>query len=276
MAAARSQTRLASWVDLVGDLLQQPRADLPLREVVDALGDTFGALGTWHWRDPDGSFGFGSPEVIERFPVHEMEYWGREGLVRHPLVRWFAVSGDLSATTVGRVPETVSPAADRQLLREQLRPIGHDEQLALPYRMNGYVYRGFVVSRTGDDFDDDDVELARRVQVLLTLLARQVTVVADHDRLPSAREAGLTGREHAVLQLLAQGLTSTAMARRLGISARTVEAHLAHLYRKLGVNDRLVAVEVGRQAGLLGAVPPSLPPGHGFAQAQEWRPEASN
>lgn len=43
------------------------------------------------------------------------------------------------------------------------------------------------------------------------------------------------------------------MARRLGISARTVHKHLQNLYRKLGTADRLGAVLRAQQAGLLPA-----------------------
>lgn len=51
-----------------------------------------------------------------------------------------------------------------------------------------------------------------------------------------------TPRELAVLRLAAQGLTSRAIGQELGISARTVEEHLANLYRKLQVNSRTEAV----------------------------------
>ncbi|MEU4242438.1 helix-turn-helix transcriptional regulator [Actinoplanes sp. NPDC026619] len=71
----------------------------------------------------------------------------------------------------------------------------------------------------------------------------------------------LTQRESAVLGLLAGGLTAAAIARRLGISERTVHRHQNHLYRKLGVSDRLVAVLRAYALGLLELTPPTgLPP----------------
>ena len=57
----------------------------------------------------------------------------------------------------------------------------------------------------------------------------------------------------AVLQLLGEGKTAAAIGRQLGISARTVGVHLDHLYRKLAVRDRLMAVRVARECGLLPA-----------------------
>ena len=62
---------------------------------------------------------------------------------------------------------------------------------------------------------------------------------------------GLTGRELAVLHLLVEGCTAVAMAHRLGISVRTVQKHLEHVYRKLGVADRLGAVLTAQRAGLI-------------------------
>ncbi len=54
-----------------------------------------------------------------------------------------------------------------------------------------------------------------------------------------------------MLTLLGSGLTAQAIARRLDTSPRTVHKHLEHLYRKLGVRDRLMAVQRARDAGLL-------------------------
>lgn len=53
---------------------------------------------------------------------------------------------------------------------------------------------------------------------------------------------GLTDRELAVLQLLAEGLHNKQVATRLGISARTVERHCDNIYAKLGVGSRTEAV----------------------------------
>ena len=54
-----------------------------------------------------------------------------------------------------------------------------------------------------------------------------------------------------MLQLLSEGLTAEAIAHRLAISPRTVHTHLAHVYRKLGVVDRMRAVLVAEAAGLV-------------------------
>ena len=52
----------------------------------------------------------------------------------------------------------------------------------------------------------------------------------------------LTDRELEVLRCAAQGLTNYDIAQRLYISVRTVEAHLTHVYNKLGVSSRTEAV----------------------------------
>jgi DNA-binding NarL/FixJ family response regulator len=59
---------------------------------------------------------------------------------------------------------------------------------------------------------------------------------------PEERENPLTDREMEVLRLAAQGLTNYNIAQSLYISVRTVEAHLTHIYSKLGVSSRTEAV----------------------------------
>jgi DNA-binding NarL/FixJ family response regulator len=49
--------------------------------------------------------------------------------------------------------------------------------------------------------------------------------------------AALTGRERTVLELMAEGLTNTGIAKRLYLSERTVEAHVRHLLGKLDMPE---------------------------------------
>jgi DNA-binding NarL/FixJ family response regulator len=63
--------------------------------------------------------------------------------------------------------------------------------------------------------------------------------------------AGLTSRERQVLELLSDGHTMRQIATRLGISPRTVETHVAKLYRKLGVSTRVQAVSRAATLGLV-------------------------
>jgi DNA-binding NarL/FixJ family response regulator len=47
----------------------------------------------------------------------------------------------------------------------------------------------------------------------------------------------LTGRERTVLELMAEGLTNTGIAKRLFLSERTVEAHIRHVLGKLDMPE---------------------------------------
>jgi predicted ATPase/DNA-binding CsgD family transcriptional regulator len=51
--------------------------------------------------------------------------------------------------------------------------------------------------------------------------------------------AGLTGREREVVALVADGLSNRVIAERLVISKRTVDAHLEHIFAKLGISSRV-------------------------------------
>jgi DNA-binding NarL/FixJ family response regulator len=63
----------------------------------------------------------------------------------------------------------------------------------------------------------------------------------------------LTPRQRDILRLLQQGLDNQAIARRIGLSVKTVENHLTRLYRQLNVQSRLEAVNyVNQQPEVLG------------------------
>jgi DNA-binding NarL/FixJ family response regulator len=76
--------------------------------------------------------------------------------------------------------------------------------------------------------------------------------------LPSRDGAGardaLSTREVEVLRLVAQGLANKQIGRALGISERTVKAHLGRVFRQLGVSDRTSAAMWARDH--LSAPPP--------------------
>jgi DNA-binding CsgD family transcriptional regulator len=63
--------------------------------------------------------------------------------------------------------------------------------------------------------------------------------------------AGLTPRELEVLRLLAAGLSTRAIAARLVIAPKTADAHIQHIYTKLGVSTRAEASLYAMRHGLV-------------------------
>lgn len=59
----------------------------------------------------------------------------------------------------------------------------------------------------------------------------------------------LTERERQVLAVAAEGLTARQIAARLGVRERTVTTHLARIYGKLGVTNRLAAIRTAARSG---------------------------
>lgn len=76
----------------------------------------------------------------------------------------------------------------------------------------------------------------------------RVAAVLLHPR--TARSVGLTGRERDVLRLVAGGLANKQIARRLGISEKTVKTHLTSAYQRIGVTDRTSAALWAERNGL--------------------------
>jgi DNA-binding NarL/FixJ family response regulator len=87
-------------------------------------------------------------------------------------------------------------------------------------------------------------EQERVAVVELGRLARQA-------RESSGVRATLTEREMQILELVSRGLTVKQVASRIGLSPRTVETHVAKLYRKLGVRNRVQAVSRAAALGIV-------------------------
>src|ERR1700741_3284441 len=73
---------------------------------------------------------------------------------------------------------------------------------------------------------------------------------------PRPLPAGLSPREAEVLRELAQGLTNKQIAKRLGVSPKTVGHQVEAIYRKAEVNTRAGATLFALEQGLLGPVGP--------------------
>jgi DNA-binding NarL/FixJ family response regulator len=72
-------------------------------------------------------------------------------------------------------------------------------------------------------------------------------------------EYSLTQREHDILALLSEGRSNREIAGHLYLSEKTVKAHLAAIFRKLGVTNRTQAAMMAVQMGV-GPIPGALVP----------------
>jgi DNA-binding NarL/FixJ family response regulator len=83
-----------------------------------------------------------------------------------------------------------------------------------------------------------------------TAAARLVNALSNDRASPTALDQ-LTKREREVLTLIAQGRANKRIALELGISEKTVKAHVGHVLAKLGVADRTQAAVLAVQHGLV-------------------------
>ncbi len=81
------------------------------------------------------------------------------------------------------------------------------------------------------------------------LVAPLVAGIVEEAGTPS--EFSLTDRERQILELMALGRDTQAMATDLEIAEATVRTHVKHLFVRLGVHSRAQAVAVGLREGLI-------------------------
>jgi DNA-binding NarL/FixJ family response regulator len=112
---------------------------------------------------------------------------------------------------------------------------------ALAARVSGFVLKSAPISEV----------IATLERALITPLSFTASGLQKafkaKERLPS-----LSSRELEVLNILATGKSTKEIARELYLSEPTIKTHLANIYRKLEVNNRISAVAVARDNSWLG------------------------
>lgn len=157
------------------------------------------------------------------------------------------------------LPELDGVAATRQIVATSphvgvlvLTMFGDDESVFAAMRAGA---RGYLLKGA----DQDDIRRAllavsRGDAIFSAGVAQRLVEYFAAPRPAALQEAfpGLTEREREVVELLARGDGNTAIAHRLGISAKTVRNHVSNIFTKLQVTDRAQAIVRAREAGLGG------------------------
>ncbi|HEY7200166.1 MAG TPA: response regulator transcription factor [Candidatus Dormibacteraeota bacterium] len=141
------------------------------------------------------------------------------------------------------------PAAARVLV---LTTFDHDE----------YVYEALRAGASGFLLKDAPPEalvaavraVAAGDALLAPSITRRLIEGFAHRRRPPAPPPGLaelTDREREVLRLVARGLSNAEIAERLHVGESTVKTHVGHVLSKLGLRDRVQAVVLAYEAGVV-------------------------
>ncbi|WP_372432142.1 MULTISPECIES: response regulator [Micromonospora] len=88
-------------------------------------------------------------------------------------------------------------------------------------------------------------------RILRRLLDRFAELLPDPAATPSAALSALTDREREVLVQVARGLSNAEIARVLSVSETTIKTHVGHVLTKLRLRDRVQAVVLAYESGLV-------------------------
>jgi DNA-binding NarL/FixJ family response regulator len=159
-----------------------------------------------------------------------------------------------------RMPELDGLEATRRILAadETARVL-----ILTTFDLDEYVYEALRAGASGFVLKDEPPEqLLAAIRIVASgeaLLSPAVTkrVIQRFTRLPQrAAPPGLeelTERELDVFQLIARGLSNAEIGEELFISETTVKTHITHILQKLQLRDRVQAVVLAYQCGLVDA-----------------------
>ncbi len=134
------------------------------------------------------------------------------------------------------------------------------------FGLDEYVYEALRAGASGFVLKDDPPEqlitAVRTVAAGNALLSPAITkrVIRQFVRTPRPARPKeldeLTAREQDILRLIASGLSNAEIGQQLYISETTVKTHVTHILQKLGLRDRVQAVVLAYQTGLIEADAP--------------------
>jgi DNA-binding NarL/FixJ family response regulator len=129
------------------------------------------------------------------------------------------------------------------------------------FDLDEYVYEALRAGASGFVLKDDPAEqliaAIRTVAAGDALLSPAVTrrVIKQFTRLqqpaPPRELDELTAREREIFNLIASGLSNAEIGKQLYIGETTVKTHVTHVFQKLKVRDRVQAVVLAYQTGLV-------------------------
>lgn len=264
---------LRPWLDLASEALVSfdERLDWSLVSALLVEQMHAAVAGSFEWED--GAQGRVAPYPT---PTFDLEAVAARAPGLHPLARHYARHGCAEVLTIDEVP--TCPDEPVRAYVAELTEHGIEQHLWIPLPAVGGVTRVCGACRPSERFSAADRAHAVLLQRLLASLVLHGDLLArwraDHlagpgdGRVAAAEDLHLTPREMEVLGLCADGLTTAAAGRRLGIAPKTADKHLENAYRKLGVRDRVSAVRRAGEAGLLGS---SLTRGGAAARSRHCR-----
>jgi DNA-binding NarL/FixJ family response regulator len=164
-----------------------------------------------------------------------------------------------------RMPRLDGLEAARRILADETTDATCRVIMLTTFDVDEYVYTALRVGASGfllkDVSPEQLVAAVRLVAAGDALLAPSITrrlverfarpVAPTHPTSTATELSTLTAREREVLVLMARGLSNAELAERLTLSEATVKTHVARILAKLDLRDRVQAVVLAYETGLV-------------------------
>lgn len=110
---------------------------------------------------------------------------------------------------------------------------------------------GYVTKSSSPDTLVSAIRFVLSGQIYVPPIMLRGDINVSNHRTPTRSPTPLTERQIDVLRLLDRGLSNKEIGRELGVSERTIKAHMTAIFKTLGVNGRAEAIERARHAALI-------------------------
>ena len=180
--------------------------------------------------------------LIHNYPRDWMSYYFEKGLEKIDPVMIYSLS-QLTSYTWDEIPKNMKLNHQQQGCLDMGREAGLHNGICTPLRGPNHAIAGLSLASSEEvDSFDGNTDMITAYSNHFYIAYRRLGARQQGTALTEAKNYALTNRERDILTFLSQGKSYPDIATILNISSNTVGFHMRNIFRKLEVNDQILAV----------------------------------